>query len=215
MAIQSASLSISLYVRKILRHWLVLLFGVFGASPWWVRASLSPHLQSRFDSFLNPTAGRTLAEVILILAFIIANYFAVAEEYELRHRAEMRSQPALAGRTLLNIKPKSLSALFSWRRTDVEANRLLEPYKGKRLIVSGHLHDVFVSSEKSAHASIMPYLGVLGLFFAPRITMSFRGKEWLDHLSIMKPGEEIRVIGQIARADRMSLSLDNCELFDL
>ena len=46
----------------------------------------------------------------------------------------------------------------------------------------------------------------------PFVVMYFRGKHWLERLSVLRPGELITAVGQIEVVDKLSVRLDNCEL---
>jgi hypothetical protein len=119
-----------------------------------------------------------------------------------------------------NITPVYLMSLsHEPGRTSAQAAVLVEPFMNKWMRVSGVMSDVnytYVEGERSfvtmtfkKDSSIDP---TTWLYHAS-LYMYFR-KDWIDRLLILKPGDQLTVIGKIDKVYGYNVSLDFCELED-
>ena len=97
-----------------------------------------------------------------------------------------------------------LTGLFDEERTSAQANRLLEPFLGKWIRVSGRIHDV---QEVGSNIVVSFYDHGQWLF----TFMEFDGS-WVAHLSVKQKGDDIDVLGKIGRVSPNDLHLRDCEL---
>jgi hypothetical protein len=118
----------------------------------------------------------------------------------------------LEGRTFVrpNITPEYLLGL-SKGLTSIQANKLVEPFIGNWMMISGHLGEV-VSCGPDGVLIVFSNSGrVSGM---QNVCMLFDGKKWVDRLSILTREDSIIVIGQISKVGLGDVTLENCELAD-
>jgi hypothetical protein len=112
-----------------------------------------------------------------------------------------------------SITPEYLLSIFG-EHTDIQSAKLTSAYLGKWMKVSGPLGNVISSAPTRAQLTFerpeVP-LAKRTWFYYTSLFMMFR-EPWIDRLSIMKSGDKLTVIGQIARIDKISIQLENCEL---
>lgn len=116
------------------------------------------------------------------------------------------AQPGPIERIFAEVTPKSLIAMFR-KHTSAQAQRLLKPYYGQWIRVSGTLGDV---GEWTGSNSKVVFQSS---FREPAVLMIFTDQDIFDKsLSILRAGTHITVIGQIDRIDSVSVQLTNCEI---
>jgi hypothetical protein len=102
--------------------------------------------------------------------------------------------------------PEDLVGFFSRGLTDMQAQKLFDPFVGKWLRISGPVSTVRPSGMVS---------------FADRggwqqekkgVYLFFDGPEWLDRLAMLSPGTEISAVGRIDGVSQSTLVLHHCEL---
>jgi hypothetical protein len=108
-------------------------------------------------------------------------------------------------RIIVDVTPLYLMDLFS-EHTSIQAQRLIEPYIGKWIRISGPLGDV---SDNEYFSQVVFEHGPK--MFA-QVFMYFRQPNRSDRLSVLRRGTELTVLGQIERVNGMEVHLDNCEL---
>ena len=100
-------------------------------------------------------------------------------------------------------------------RTSFQARTLVEPYIGKWMKVSGVMKDVMRTNVDQKFVQMVferdPSIEYTHPLFYAQLTMYFRN-DWIQRVLILKVGDQLTVIGQIDRVDRISLQLENCEL---
>lgn len=106
----------------------------------------------------------------------------------------------------INRTPEDLWALFAGL-TDLQAAKVIEPFIGKRMTVSGPLRNVGEWMGTFSQAS-------LDRADPHTVYLHFWDKSWLDHLSVLKRGDAITARGVIARIERIGMLLTDCELLD-
>jgi hypothetical protein len=104
-----------------------------------------------------------------------------------------------------DVTSKFLIGLFEKHKT-IDAKKLVEPFIGMWMQVSGSLSDV---SELKSYGVIV-HLKRASLVEAT--TALFFDQEWVDRLSILQKGSDITVIGQISDVDGLRVQLNHCEL---
>jgi hypothetical protein len=117
-------------------------------------------------------------------------------------------EPNDKDRIIIHDSPEYLMSLFNTDHTSIRAIKLIEPYIGKWMRVSGRLRDV---REGANHVTVT--------FESPpdKITFLFMyfQKSDRDRLSILRRGSQLVVIGQISRINRTDVDLENCELISV
>ena len=108
-------------------------------------------------------------------------------------------------RIIVDVTPEYLMSFFA-EHTSIQALRLIEPYIGKWMRVSGPLgnvsntqHFAHVVFERRPHSFKVIY-------------MLFRQPDRSDRLSVLRRGTQLTVLGQIKEVTQLTLHLDNCEL---
>lgn len=108
--------------------------------------------------------------------------------------------------TFIEDTPKTLTSVFK-RHTSAQAQKLLEPYYGQWMPVSGTLGDVGEWTDSHSRVTFQ------SSFREPAVIMIFRDKDVFDRrLSILRPGTRITVIGQIERINFSSVQITNCRI---
>ena len=108
-------------------------------------------------------------------------------------------------RIIVDVTPEYLMSFFA-EHTSIQAQRLIEPYIGKWMRVSGPLGNV---SNTQNFAQVV---------FEHRpqsftvIYMLFRQPDRNNRLSVLRRGTQLTVLGQIKEVTQLTLHLDNCEL---
>jgi hypothetical protein len=114
--------------------------------------------------------------------------------------------PISQKRILIDLTPRQLSDIFR-DHTSFQAGKLIEPYIGKWLDISGTTNDIAKNAWGIWRGSIYEkdLKGPLHIF------MQFNPK-WADHLSVLSRGSEIRVHGRIQEVMENVVNLDECDL---
>lgn len=108
------------------------------------------------------------------------------------------------GRTIVKIAPQYLCSFFK-DHLEIQAGRLIAPYIGKWMEISGTLKNAretpfFLSVDLHEEAT----LGVcLNLIF---------DLKWREEIEILKNGDSVTIRGQITGARPYSVTLEKCEL---
>lgn len=105
-------------------------------------------------------------------------------------------------RVFVDVTHEYLIGLFK-DKLGIQANKLIAPYIGKWMIVSGKLGDVLGSDSLQVSFDPMKVNEYLWMYF---------DSKWQDRLSVLTPGHEIRVVGRITSVDPISVTLRECEL---
>jgi hypothetical protein len=103
---------------------------------------------------------------------------------------------------LVNVTPSYLMGLLRGEHTSIQAAKLVEVFIGKWIKVSGALDDV----SGVADARL--------LTFADRLAYMLFRREWFDHLSTLRRGDILTVVGQIKEVTKSMVILDHCEIVD-
>ena len=105
--------------------------------------------------------------------------------------------------TATSLSPQELVRLFKTGGTSAQANRLIQPYIGKRMQVSGVVHDVAHYGAKTSQVSFMQGISIVMYF----------GEKWLDDVSMLVKGENITVRGHLRSIEYGDMVvLEDCEL---
>lgn len=109
-------------------------------------------------------------------------------------------------RDVVKVTPEYLLGLFR-QHTSIQAQRLIQPFLGQRMRVSGVIGDV---SATSNFVSLV--FGTDG-HLDPRLRMYF-DLEWADRLAVLPRGTQLTVVGRIDEVSKGGLELEDCELED-
>jgi len=107
------------------------------------------------------------------------------------------------GREFVEADEAYLRNLFQ-THTEVQAQTLVAPYIGKWTRVSGTVREVTQGPFDEMTVSLKD-----------RPPLYFKRERWQDRLSMLRRGDQIAAIGQIARIGDRGTSLDNCELIQV
>jgi hypothetical protein len=108
--------------------------------------------------------------------------------------------PTSSSRSYTDRTPEGLIAFLSGGLTDMQAQKLVAPFLGKWMQVSGAVSHVGDTGQVT--------------FKGREVYMWFRGPEWLDRLAMLSPGSQISVVGRITKIQYSSVRLEDCELVD-
>lgn len=100
-----------------------------------------------------------------------------------------------------------LAGLFK-EHTEVQVQKLIANYLGKWTQFSGSLGQVTAGNFNKS----LSHVTFEGPLRNPFPSMSFRGEQWAERLSIMRRGTPITVRGRITEITNFSITLDDCEL---
>jgi hypothetical protein len=114
---------------------------------------------------------------------------------------------------VINVTPDELVEFFEGH-TSIQAQKLVAPYIGKWIEVSGLLGDVNPLAEDAAEVTFRPESTMAGMPVGVVTVMSFRTKEWVDRLAVLKHKDPIAVQGKIREIRSLRVYLDDCELLD-
>ena len=118
---------------------------------------------------------------------------------------EARVPPESSERQIVDVTPDYLRSFFV-EHISIQAQRLIEPYIGKWMRVSGPLDDVS-NNEYFSQVVFERRPGTHTVTY-----MYFRQPDRRDRLSVLRRGTELTVLGQIERVNAMEVHLNNCEL---
>jgi hypothetical protein len=108
-------------------------------------------------------------------------------------------------KVFVDLTPEQLIA-FHTDNTGIQANKLVAPSIGKWMPISGRLSNVLSSYPGFAQ------LTFIGRGVGNQVFMYFRDQKLIDRLSMLKPGTQMTVHGQIEMVDMLAVHLGNCEL---
>jgi hypothetical protein len=109
-----------------------------------------------------------------------------------------------------SVTPEYLTGLFKGH-TSIQAQKLIEPFIGNWMAISGSLKEVMSSSPDYAQVTFWGR----GVFDnLSTVYTYFRSKESIARLSILRPKDSITVVGQLKEISNIAVNLDNCELND-
>jgi hypothetical protein len=117
---------------------------------------------------------------------------------------EVKLPPKYSNLEIIDVTPDYLIGLFD-QHTSIQAQRLIEPYIGKWMRVSGKLRDISDHTYGSQLSFERSRLG-------GNVYMWFRQPDRKDRLSVLRRGTRLTVLGQIQWVNNMEVNLDNCEL---
>jgi hypothetical protein len=109
-------------------------------------------------------------------------------------------------RIVVGISPQELCGFYK-NVTTAQGDRLIQPYIGKLIELSGAVYDAG-HSKPIGDYSRLTFRDIPGIVYA----IMFFDAKWYDHISVLDKGDSVKVRGQITSADEGSLRLDNCEL---
>jgi hypothetical protein len=107
--------------------------------------------------------------------------------------------------TTISLSPQELIRLFKTGGTTAQANRLIQPYVGKWMQISGVVDDVTHFGPDTNQVKLR------GAMMQFDIVAYFRTK-WADEVSLLVKGENTTVRGQFRSIETSFLALENCEL---
>lgn len=152
---------------------------------------------------------RVVNITIFVGAFIlIAGALALTRyrDNQIRGSRFVNAAPAPSSeRIFVDITPEYLTGLFR-KYTSFQATKLVDPYLGKWMKVSGFVMDVS-SESNNATVHLMPSEQSAGF----QIIAYFREQKWIDRTLVLRCSDKVSVLGQISRVRISSLSLEYCE----
>jgi len=116
--------------------------------------------------------------------------------------------PAPAERVTTQRTPEDLWELFA-SLTDMQATRVIEPFIGQWMEISGPVDSVGNWDGHFAQVTLnRPKDPYHHIFFM------FRSEGWVPRLATLATGDRLTIRGEIERIDRISIQLTNCEIVD-
>lgn len=116
--------------------------------------------------------------------------------------------PSLAPeREFVDVTPEELMQMCH-EHMDIQAQRLVQPYKGKWMKVSGRINNIRSSSDESAQVTFIRDTGGLIRDFY----MYFKGTKWVERLAVLTRGNSVVVIGKITEISGICVTLQDCEI---
>jgi hypothetical protein len=107
-----------------------------------------------------------------------------------------------------SITPEYLVGLFK-EHTSIQARKLIEPFTGKWMRVSGQVNEVISSSSDLAQVT---FSGRGLTSDLAGIYMYFRTKDSIERLTILRRGDSLTIVGKIRDVSAVQIDLDTCEL---
>jgi tRNA_anti-like len=155
-----------------------------------------------------------------IVSAVVALFLAVSASYAVQRQNRRKAsypgpgtlplESSLAQlkdrRVLVAVEPGYLTSFFK-DHTQLQAEKLVAVYIGKWIKVSGSLQDVFTSGK-------MVVVRVEGVPRLAYVMSGFLAEDWLDHVSVLRRGDRISLVGQITQVSSVSIYLENSQLID-
>jgi hypothetical protein len=179
---------------------------------------LSPDLAAHFPTIHSPWWGFAPAALVVISTLILLlREFVFSRPsdvvpYKVTDSSLSKASeavPAAKGERIFvneKVTPDYLQDFFR-DHTAMQAENLLKPFVGKWMKVSGSITNVTGFSSGVTLAVRESNKGLIGLFL-------YFGTEWIDHLAILRRGDEVHAIGKITKVDSLVVVLEDCELVD-
>jgi hypothetical protein len=108
-------------------------------------------------------------------------------------------------RTILDVTPEFLVSLFS-DRLAIQGNKLVAPYLGNWIYVSGPLGNVM-----GDRLLLVTFAYDLARRF---VVYMYFDKSWTDRLAVRQPGQYLTVLGRLTTVSASGLDLEDCELVE-
>ena len=145
--------------------------------------------------------------VVLLVLFCAVTLFGIIftiKIFQQTSKTHRQRVPVLPNkRIIVTDAPEYLAGFFE-NRTNIQGTKLAEPYIGKWIRISGSLSNVYEYGDFVVIFIHKP-------FPSPTIEMYF-GKEWIEHISVLKIGDDTKVLGKIKEISSGTVTLENCEL---
>lgn len=160
---------------------------------------------------LHPQLGLVISvSGLVLLLLLIVSEKPVAKAHEIPPAAPIPptlptpniTTKLVGSRIVVDVTPEYLTGLFS-QHLNVQAKRLIEPYIGKWMKLSGPLGDVYFNQVTFAHS-----------LFGRATVFMYPSEGFIDRCSVLLRGTHIEVIGRIKDVDVLAVHLENCELID-
>ena len=177
------------FVIAVISNWIALAGGAIGTAI------------GLWEKFHNkPFIGRPFW-LAMAATFLIACFWAWSDE---------RRQIEKLHLDKISLTPRELVQVYNDRTSD-QGEKVAAAYIGKWMEVSGTIFDVrfFPNGLFRKRAGV-----TLRSTDNPTVYPTFVEK-WSEPLSVLRPGERIRAVGQIRRIDAYSVWLEECELIEV
>jgi hypothetical protein len=113
-------------------------------------------------------------------------------------------------RKFVDVTPEYLIGLFKGNHTTIQSAKLAEAFMGKWIKVSGPTGDVMGDTATLRQLTFSDH----SIYKGGQLFMMFYDRKWFDHLSTLKPGDRVTVIGKVGRVNSIELQLNDCEIVD-
>lgn len=110
----------------------------------------------------------------------------------------------------VKIRPEQIMAFYK-DRTSSLAEKMLEPYKGKWITVSGKVTDVILH-KMPGNDSFVQVLLNYDNSGEPRISAAFENPVFMQQAQALLVGEQVTLIGRIRKGEYYGIGLDDCEI---
>lgn len=117
--------------------------------------------------------------------------------------------PSYPGREFSDAEPAEIMSVLTGATTDIQANKLLRPYYGKWLRVSGPLENATAWSSGSSLVTFSNFLSI----GENRVNAFFNDEHVVEgRLALLRVGTRLTIIGQITDVGRLGITLMHCEI---
>ena len=172
--------------------------------PAWLFACLAA-----WAAFRSVQPPRSAWLLIIGVSTLAAGGLSLVNVKVVTYVAHIRESNALGSRSNpLRDAPENLMQIYKGR-TNLQADKLAEAYIGKWIIVSGDVYNI-------VDVGLLSFPSRTLVMFTNTsshvIGMTFDGKA--DELRLLRPGNHIKVVGQIKTIQETTVQIENCELIE-
>jgi RecG-like helicase len=147
--------------------------------------------------------------MIFITAFLLLSVAYALSRYHNRRAvsvSQFGGKVKASERIIENLSPGHLIGLTE-NLSEEEAYRVIEPYVGKWVEVSGSVKDTTITGKS--------FIMLINAKWTHHtIVAVFREQEWRTHVEDLKKGDRVRIAGQVKKANILALYLENCEVVE-
>jgi hypothetical protein len=105
-----------------------------------------------------------------------------------------------------SVTAEDMTAIFGDKRYNTnQARGLTQDFIGKWFQYSGRVHDVYGSVLFFTDPKNEPHMGIVSAWFE---------KDWVNRISVIPPGKEVKVVGQVGELRERGVVLRRCEIVE-
>ena len=150
-----------------------------------------------------PWSGNSLRDAANSLLDLINSLFGATSSSTISHKSVNSEADRIEDRIFVDVAPSYLSGLLK-DRLDIQGRKLVEPYIGKWLSLTGAVTDVYFDS-------VMMHLDPIKAIDSILLLLHFDIK-WKDRIHTLRENQQISVIGKIKTIREFDITMVHCEL---